>query len=150
MREMRVRTDSEQETREFGKWLSQFLQPQDVIGLAGELGTGKTVLAQGIGEGLKVGERVKSPSFTILNEYNGRLPLYHLDLYRLVKEDFFRLGLDEYLSRDGVVVIEWAERVKEYLPEKTIYIELDRLTAHSRDLLVHSGKDIDADSWSRE
>ena len=148
MREIRIRTNSAHETREFGKWLSQFLQQKDVVGLAGQLGTGKTVLAQGIGEGLGVSERVKSPSFTIVNEYGGRVFLYHIDLYRLSNEDFFRLGLDEYLYGNGVVVIEWADRIKEYLPDERVYITLSRLDTGSREMAVHTGKDIDVGSWS--
>lgn len=148
MRETSIKTNSEEETRKFGKWLSQFLRARDVVGLAGELGAGKTVLVKGIGEGLEVVEEVKSPSFTVVNEYNGRLPLYHIDLYRLENEDFFRLGLDEYFYRNGVVVIEWADRVKEYFPEEGIYIELRLLDSNSRELTVFSGKEIDVGSWS--
>lgn len=148
MREIKIRTNSAQETRKFGKWLSEFLQPKDVVGLAGQLGAGKTILVKGIGEGLETLEEVKSPSFTIVNEYNGRFPLYHIDLYRLSCDDFFRLGLDEYLYGNGVVVIEWADKVKEYLPGEVIYIELSRLNTQSRELAVHTQKDIDVGSWS--
>lgn len=148
MREIKIRTNSAQETRKFGKWLSEFLQPKDVVGLAGQLGAGKTILVKGIGDGLETLEEVKSPSFTIVNEYNGRFPLYHIDLYRLSCDDFFRLGLDEYLYGNGVVVIEWADKVKEYLPGEVIYIELSRLNTQSRELAVHTQKDIDVGSWS--
>ncbi len=150
MREIEIRTNSEEETRKFGKWLSQYLEPKDVVGLAGQLGAGKTILVQGIGEGLEVSERVKSPSFTIVNEYSGSVPLYHIDLYRLNSEDFFRMGLEEYLYGDGIVVIEWADKIKEYLPAEGTYITLKRLNAQSRKLALRTGKDIDVGSWSRE
>lgn len=148
MKEMKITTNSAEETRRFGEWLSQFLQPKDVVGLGGELGAGKTILVQGIGKGLRVSEEVKSPSFTIVNEYSGAIPLYHIDLYRLNSEDFFRLGLEEYLYGSGVVAIEWADKIKEYLPGDRIYIILTRLNAQSRDLTLNTEKEIDVGSWS--
>jgi len=148
MRETKTRTHSAQETRRFGKWLCRFLRANDVVGLAGQLGSGKTILVQGIGEGLSVSDRVRSPSFTIVNEYRGVRPLYHIDLYRLTPEEFFRLGLDEYLSGDGIAVIEWADKIKDYLEDEGIYIELKRVTAKERELTLHTPRDIDAGSWS--
>ncbi len=148
MKEIKIRTDSEGETRRFGRWFSQFLQPKDVVCLTGQLGAGKTVFSKGIGDGLEVSEEVKSPSFTIVNEYDGRLSLYHIDLYRLRSEDFFGLGLDEYLYKNGVVIIEWADKVEEYFSAVGIHITLKRLDGQSRELILRTVKDIDVSSWS--
>ncbi|MEK7841327.1 MAG: tRNA (adenosine(37)-N6)-threonylcarbamoyltransferase complex ATPase subunit type 1 TsaE, partial [Deltaproteobacteria bacterium] len=90
----------------------------------GELGAGKTSFTQGIAEGLGVTSYVKSPSFTIVNEYKGILPVYHIDLYRLGDiNEIYELGIDEYLYRDGVTIIEWAEKAIPLLPEKYILIK---------------------------
>ena len=148
MRGMKVKSGSAEETRRFGEWLSQFLEPRDVVGLAGELGAGKTMLVQGIGRGLGVEEQVKSPSFTIVNEYTGTIPLYHVDLYRISSDDFFKLGLEEYLYGDGVVAIEWADKIQEALPGDKIYIMLKRLNAELRELALTTEKNIDVGSWS--
>jgi len=114
---MRVRCRSEDETRGLGRRIAALLQAGDVIGLHGELGAGKTVLVRGIAEGLAIAERkVRSPTFTLINEYHGgRLPLYHMDLYRMAPTDLDRMALREYLFGDGVCVIEWFERFGEEL-----------------------------------
>jgi len=109
-------------------WAAEFaasLRGGEIIALTGELGAGKTVIAKGIGKGLGVREEVLSPSFNYLLEYRGRLQLFHADLYRIDGLQAFRaLGLDEYLDRGGVMLIEWAERVKDSLPPETIWIEI--------------------------
>ncbi|MCX6601911.1 MAG: tRNA (adenosine(37)-N6)-threonylcarbamoyltransferase complex ATPase subunit type 1 TsaE [bacterium] len=109
-------------------WAAEFakkLKGGEIIALTGELGAGKTVIAKGIGRGLGVREEVLSPSFNYLLEYRGRLQLFHADLYRIDGPQAFRaLGLDEYLDRGGVMLIEWAERVKDSLPPETIWIEI--------------------------
>jgi tRNA threonylcarbamoyladenosine biosynthesis protein TsaE len=109
-------------------WAAEFaatLKGGEIIALTGELGAGKTVIAKGIGKGLGVREEVLSPSFNYLLEYRGRLQLFHADLYRIDGPQAFRaLGLDEYLDRGGVLLIEWAERVKDSLPPDTIWIEI--------------------------
>ena len=148
MRETTIRTNSAQETKRFGKWLCQFLRTRDVVGLAGQLGSGKTILVQGIGEGLNVSDKVRSPSFTIVNEYSGVTRLYHIDLYRLTPEEFFRMGLDEYLNGDGIAVIEWADKIRDYLGQEGIYIELRRVAAKVRELTVRTERDINVGSWS--
>lgn len=150
MNETRVETVSAKETKRFGSWLSQYLRPHDVIGLVGQLGAGKTVLVQGIGEGLEVTDEVKSPSFTIVNEYEGRMKLYHIDMYRLKPEDFLGLGLDEYLEKGGVVVIEWADKVEGYLGEDTTLIRIKMGTADRRELILGTEREIDVGSWSGE
>lgn len=105
-------------THALGKALGSALEAGDVILLSGDLGAGKTMLAQGIGAGLGVHEVVNSPTFTILKEYAGRLPLYHFDLYRIESPDeLYALGFDEYFAGDGVCVVEWAERGEPTQPD---------------------------------
>lgn len=111
------------ETRAWGKRLARLLQGGEIIGLIGELGAGKTCFVRGVAEGLKVGRDawIRSPSFTLINEYEGRLPIYHIDLYRIGRpEETEGLNLREYLYGDGVSLVEWSEHlpaseVDEYL-----------------------------------
>ena len=114
----RLTTRSEEETRAFGARLAAHLQGGDLIGLSGDLGTGKTVFVRGLAEGLGIpASKVRSPTFTLVNEYSGgRLPLYHIDLYRLSPSDVDRMALREYLYGDGVCVVEWIERLGEDAP----------------------------------
>ena len=115
-------TRSEDETRLLGQDLSRSLLAGDVILLTGDLGMGKTVFARGIAQGLGVQEdEVRSPSFTLVNRYRGRVTLYHIDLYRIDRpEDLDELGLDEILGGDGIAVVEWAERLGPYRPERIV------------------------------
>ena len=98
----------------------------DVLALIGELGTGKTALTRYIGEGLGIHQRISSPTFTIVKEYtDGRLPLYHFDVYRITDPDeMFNIGAEEYFFGEGVCVVEWADLIAELLPENTKYIYL--------------------------
>lgn len=110
---------SEADTAEFGKKLADELKEGDVLGLIGDLGTGKTTLTKYIAEGLGITETITSPTFTIVNEYHsGRLPLFHFDAYRLeAAGDAFEVGMEEYFDRGGISIIEWADMVAEVLPE---------------------------------
>jgi tRNA threonylcarbamoyladenosine biosynthesis protein TsaE len=113
------------ETEHWAERLAATLEPGTVIALTGQLGAGKTVIARGIGRGLGVPETVISPSFNYLLEYKGRLQLFHADLYRIEGTTAFHaLGLDEYLDRNGVFLIEWAERIRELLPLETTWIDI--------------------------
>ncbi|MBI1810845.1 MAG: tRNA (adenosine(37)-N6)-threonylcarbamoyltransferase complex ATPase subunit type 1 TsaE [Deltaproteobacteria bacterium] len=117
-------TSSPEKTMELGKKIGEGLQAGDVVALIGELGAGKTLFTQGLVQGLGVKGYVKSPSFTIVNRYEGRLPVYHLDLYRLGDvNEIYELGIEEYLYGDGVTIIEWAEKAYSLLPEKYILIK---------------------------
>ena len=116
-------TSSPAETEELGRSWCLDLQPGDVIALYGNLGAGKTVLVRGLAEGLQACGPVRSPTFTLINEYPGPLPLYHVDLYRLAHADeALDLGLDEYLFGAGVTVIEWAERIESILPTSAWHV----------------------------
>jgi tRNA threonylcarbamoyladenosine biosynthesis protein TsaE len=133
-------TKSTEETIELGKKIGAFLLPNDVIALTGQLGAGKTTLIQGIAAGLGVKDYVTSPTFIIINEYEGRLPLYHIDLYRLDEGlAVADLGSEEYFRRGGVCVIEWAERLKGLLPQKTEKIELKIIAEEEREICLSSG-----------
>ena len=119
---MRVISSSEQETRELGKRMSQKVTPGTVISLRGSLGAGKTVFAKGFALGLGITEAIVSPTFTLVQEYDGRLKLYHLDLYRLSGEDEFEsMGGEDFLYSDGVALIEWSEKIEDMLPDDTIF-----------------------------
>jgi tRNA threonylcarbamoyladenosine biosynthesis protein TsaE len=116
--------------------------------MEGTLGSGKTVLARGIAAGLGVEpERVHSPTFTLVNHYRGRLPVYHIDLYRIGKpEDLQELGLEELLGTDGVALVEWPERLGAYLPEKAMRVFIQDRGGSRREIRVVDGRGKDQDS----
>ena len=116
------KTTSPEQTERFGYELAKSLDAGDVIALTGDLGAGKTCLTRGIAKGLGSEAHVSSPTFTIVNEYDGgRLMLFHFDTYRLSgPDDFLMSGLDEYFFRNGVCVIEWSDIIEELLPQDTI------------------------------
>jgi tRNA threonylcarbamoyladenosine biosynthesis protein TsaE len=123
----------------FGRALGQKLQPDDVVALIGSLGAGKTHLVRAIAEGLGIPDSrvVSSPTFTLIHEYKGRLPIFHFDVYRLKSPaEFVDLGVAEYFEAGGVCLIEWADRVLEYLPKRRITIELEITGETSRRLTI--------------
>lgn len=141
-----VISHSPAQTRRFGARLGLLLQPGDLVCLEGELGTGKTCLAQGIGQGMGVTTPITSPTFTLVAEY--RLPspapiLYHIDLYRLDApvEEALAMGLDDYLLGDGVCLIEWADRIRPILPEERLWISLRHLDVTKRGILIKASGD---------
>jgi tRNA threonylcarbamoyladenosine biosynthesis protein TsaE len=116
------------DTLEFGMRLGQLLEPGDVVCLEGELGAGKTVLTQGIAKGMDIDCYVTSPTYTLINEYSGTIPLYHFDLYRLEdEEELYHIGGEDLIYGQGVSVIEWASRAKNLMPRDCIRIGLARL-----------------------
>lgn len=120
-----LQTNSPTETWSLGKIIAKLLLPGDVICLNGDLGAGKTALSQGIAAGLGINEPVTSPTFTLINEYQGGLPLYHFDVYRLGgPEDMEDLGYEEYFYGQGVCLIEWANLVKDVLPAERLEISI--------------------------
>ena len=132
-----------EETFFIGKIIGENLTGTDVVALIGELGTGKTCLTQGIARGIDVPERfrITSPSFTLINEYQGRVMLYHFDLYRLTGiRDIEVMGYEEYLFGEGVTVIEWADKIKDILPEKTLFISFKYLDENKREIIISGDK----------
>jgi len=120
-----ILSNTNEETRIWGESLAEILKPGDIVALIGELGAGKTVLAQGILKGLGVTEPVQSPSFIMIREYKGHVPVVHIDLYRLRgSEDFEALGFVEYLDGQYVVVIEWADKIADILPMNSYIIHI--------------------------
>jgi tRNA threonylcarbamoyladenosine biosynthesis protein TsaE len=130
-------TASPDETQQLGAALGRVLEAGDVVGLAGPLGAGKTCFVQGLARGLGVPpeRRVASPSFTIVNEHPGRVPLYHVDLYRIEEAgELDHLGLDEYLDGGGVTVVEWFDRFADRRPPDRLDVEIEITGAEARRL----------------
>jgi len=131
------RTRGAEETKEFGRWFGAWVEVGDVLALYGELGTGKTVLVKGLSEAVGVKENVESPTFTIVGEYKGRIPLYHMDLFRMSSvEEILRIGYEEYVYGDGVCVIEWAEKIEQLLPKRRLDIRLFHVAEDERRIEV--------------
>jgi tRNA threonylcarbamoyladenosine biosynthesis protein TsaE len=136
---MVFQTNSTSETIRMGKRLGRLLQPGDVVALVGDLGTGKTQFIKGLAEGVGVGRAtyVSSPSFTLINEYPGRVPLYHIDLFRLQSEkEAEGLGLEEYVRGNGVTAIEWADKIFSLLPEELFWVKIHYTGEHTRSLEI--------------
>ena len=124
---MKFESFSAEETYALGKKLGEEARPGAVYCLSGDLGVGKTVFTKGFAAGLGVTDTVNSPTFTIVQEYKGRLPFYHFDVYRIADpEEMYEIGFDEYLFGGGVCLIEWAELIKEILPENCVMISIEK------------------------
>lgn len=120
--------DSVEKTTKIGIQLGKLVMPGDIICLTGDLGTGKTHMTKGIAKGLSIDEHITSPTFTIVNEYMGRLKLYHFDVYRVNDPDeIYAIGFDEYIFSDGVSVIEWSNYIEELIPDEHISVSLEKL-----------------------
>jgi tRNA threonylcarbamoyladenosine biosynthesis protein TsaE len=130
---------SPEKTFSIGELIGKMLVTGDVIALIGELGSGKTLLTQGIAKGLKIPDcyKITSPTFNLINEYPSQIPLFHMDVYRLDGigglED---IGFEEYLNKDGVVVIEWAEKIREFIPEDAMIININTLDETARKIEI--------------
>ncbi|MGG3915131.1 tRNA (adenosine(37)-N6)-threonylcarbamoyltransferase complex ATPase subunit type 1 TsaE [Rossellomorea vietnamensis] len=125
MNQFEIMTNSPEETGQFAEELAGLLKPGAVLTLEGDLGAGKTTFTKGLAKGLGVTKTVNSPTFTIIKEYKGRLPLYHMDVYRL-DDSFEDLGFDEYFEGEGVTVIEWAHLIKDQLPKELLSLSIYR------------------------
>ena len=125
---MVIETNSAQETFELGRQIGLAAKPGDVIGLRGDLGVGKTVFTQGVAAGLGIDGPVSSPTFTIVQTYEeGRLPLYHFDVYRIGDvTEMDEIGFDDYVFGDGLSLIEWADLIEEILPEQTSFVCIEK------------------------
>mgnify|MGYP005787040349 CR=1 FL=1 len=133
--EFKVTTRSEFETIEIAQNFESEKFPNMIICLNGELGSGKTVFTKGIANALGIDESITSPTFTIIKEYDGELPLYHMDVYRL-DGNVSGIGIEEYFTKGGVVVIEWADTIKEYLPSERLDIKFKILDENKRVLIM--------------
>ncbi len=122
-----------------GRLIGAILERGDIVALIGELGSGKTCLTQGMAKGLGVEENVPvvSPTFTLINEYPGKIPLIHLDVYRLSgPRDLEDMGYEEYFEGGGIVVIEWAEKIRDILPAKTLFISMRYIDENTREMIL--------------
>lgn len=136
---MELISSSPEETQKIGIAIGRLLTAGDVVCLYGDLGSGKTCLAQGIIKGLDVAsdKYLRSPTFTLINQYKGRMPVCHLDLYRMGNiEEIENIGIEEYFSGDEVVIIEWAEKLERLLPEKRIDINIEAVNIGTRKFII--------------
>ncbi len=131
-----VITSDQEQTWRIGKILGALLSAGDTVCLYGDLGAGKTSFSYGIALGLDVETKyITSPTFTFVNEYKGRVPFYHIDLYRLRNpEELENIGFEQYIETDGVTVIEWAERAEDELPAECLSVYLSYVNEHSREI----------------
>lgn len=134
-------SQSVEQTHELGARLAAHLRAGDVLALQGDLGAGKTNFVQGLARGLGITEDVTSPTFILANEYyTGRVPLFHVDVYRVENADEAAgFGLDDYLNGNGVTVVEWAERVRAALPHDVLWVELEYVSENERSLRFRPG-----------
>lgn len=137
-------TECEQETEALGERLAGRLEPGAVVAFTGDLGAGKTAFTRGLARGLGIAERVTSPTFTVVNEYEGgRLPLFHFDMYRLGSSDeLFGIGWEDYLARGGVCAVEWSENVSDALEEGTIFVEIRRGASERQRIVTVRGVEL--------
>ncbi|WCK54998.1 tRNA (adenosine(37)-N6)-threonylcarbamoyltransferase complex ATPase subunit type 1 TsaE [Aneurinibacillus sp. Ricciae_BoGa-3] len=132
-KEYSVITESVEETQRLAEKVGTLMQPRDVLTLTGDLGAGKTSFTQGLARGLGIERVVNSPTFTIIKEYQGKLPLYHMDVYRM-EDSFEDLGFDEYFYGEGVTVVEWPQMIQEQLPPDRCEITILRLDGDQREI----------------
>ena len=127
MKKMIIETYSQDETEKIGYDTAIKALPGQVYCLSGDLGVGKTVFTRGFARGLGIDEHITSRTFTIINEYEGRLPLYHFDVYRVADpEEMDYIGCDEYFFGNGVCLIEWAELIEDIIPENAVWIKIEK------------------------
>ena len=142
---MKIHTDSAEETFEFAKQYSETLQGGEVLCMYGDLGAGKTLFAQGLAAGLGIDGYISSPTFTIVNEYEGRLPLYHFDVYRIADPDeMYETGFDDYISGNGLCLIEWAELIQDIIPlpyTKVTIVRDSHNPATGRNIIIETIKE---------
>jgi tRNA threonylcarbamoyladenosine biosynthesis protein TsaE len=151
--EIQIITGSAQETSAFARSIGEKLREGDILALSGELGSGKTCFTGGLARGLGVNEnyQITSPTFTLINEYPAKYRLYHFDVYRLnCYADLEDLGYEEYFAGKGVVVIEWAEKIAQIIPEAAIFINFEYIDENKRKITItgrqHRLKELSADT----
>ena len=122
-----LKSNSELETEGIAENLAKQLNNRDVIALYGELGAGKTAFVRGLAKGLNIDDYVCSPTFALVHEYDGTVPLYHFDMYRVITwDDLYSTGFYDYLDRDGILAIEWSENIEDSLPKNTIKVRISK------------------------
>lgn len=132
-------TTSPAETEQVGERLARELRAGDVVALSGDLGAGKTCFVRGIARGLGVTQPVSSPTFVLVNQYRGRVPVFHIDAYRTqTLGELIDLGFDEYVASDGVTLIEWADKVGPLLPVRTIQVRIEGLGDEPRRISIET------------
>lgn len=137
---MEYLSHSPEETEHIGEMLGRRLRPGTVVAYRGGLGMGKTAFTRGLAQGLGCAGRVTSPTFTIVNEYDGATPLFHFDMYRLGSSDeLFDIGWEDYLTRGGVCAVEWSERVDDAMPADTLWVDIARGTDESDRIITITG-----------
>ena len=137
---MEYLSHSPEETEHIGEMLGRRLRPGTVVAYRGGLGMGKTSFTRGLARGLGCAGRVTSPTFTIVNEYDGATPLFHFDMYRLGSSDeLFDIGWEDYLTRGGVCAVEWSERVNDAMPADTLWVDIARGTDESARIITITG-----------
>lgn len=134
-----LKSNSAEETIELGKKIGSLLKKGDVIAMQGTLAAGKTTITKGIAQALNISDPITSPTFCLISEYYGTMPLYHMDVYRLDgEEDFINLGTDDMIYGDGVSIIEWSEKIMNELPKKTIILKLTPESDGSRTITIEN------------
>ncbi|WFA08715.1 tRNA (adenosine(37)-N6)-threonylcarbamoyltransferase complex ATPase subunit type 1 TsaE [Tissierella sp. Yu-01] len=137
---MEIRLNSLEETEDFGIKIGKVLKRGDILCLNGDLGAGKTTLTKSIGLGLGVEDYITSPTFALINQYSGRMPVYHFDVYRLENvEELYDLGFDEYFFGNGVCIIEWADKINRMIPKEKIVIDIEKGNNLEERILKFSG-----------
>ena len=133
---------SEADTVKIGKILAANLEPGTVVAMYGDLGSGKTAMVRGMAQGLGLNARVSSPTFTIVNEYLGEIPLFHFDMYRLGDADeLFEIGWEDYIQRGGICAVEWSENVKEAFYSDTVRVYFEKLDDTTRRIRIEFPED---------
>ena len=137
---MEYLSHSPEETEHIGEMLGRRLRPGTVVAYRGGLGMGQPAFTRGLARGLGCAGRVTSPTFTIVNEYDGATPLFHFDMYRLGSSDeLFDIGWEDYLTRGGVCAVEWSERVDDAMPADTLWVDIARGTDESDRIITITG-----------
>jgi len=140
---LKFKSFSAEDTFKLGEKLGTLLYLPEIILIKGNLGSGKTVLVKGIARGLDVKEKVNSPSYTLIKEYKGGLPLYNMDLYRLDEiGDLINIGFEEYIADDAIVVIEWPELARDLLPAQNIFIDIKITDKKKREIIIDVGGEL--------
>lgn len=140
---METYTNTVTETEVAGETLSKNLTPGSVVALFGDLGAGKTAFVRGLARGLDSTDRVTSPTFTIVNEYSGRLELFHFDMYRLGSaEELFDIGWEDYLAQGGVCVVEWSENVEAAFDGSELRVTIEKISDSQRKIIIDEPKEV--------